>query len=198
MAKWRLGLDLGINSLGWAALSLSDDPLPKPNGLIDMGIRIFSDGRNPQDKQSNAATRRMPRGARRNRDRYINRRSEFLKLLTQYDLMPSDNIDRQKLEQLDPWILRARALDEQITLHELGRALFHLQQRRGFKSNRHTDKASDDKGKVDKGAEEARLAMGASGAESLGQLKGQPRLESLNENQSKPKGQRKAMRNDRR
>jgi CRISPR-associated endonuclease Csn1 len=191
--KWRLGLDLGTNSLGWAALSLSNDPHPKPNGLIDMGVRIFSDGRNPQDKQSNAATRRMPRGARRNRDRYIKRRSEFLELLTQYNLMPSDNIDRQKLEQLDPWVLRARALDEQITLHEFGRALFHLQQRRGFKSNRHTDKANDDTGKVDKGAKEAYTAMGVSGAESLGQLKGQPRLERQNENQNKPKGQRKAM-----
>lgn len=188
---WRLGLDLGTNSLGWAALSL-DEKL-RPNGLIDMGVRIFSDGRDPQDKQSNAAKRRIPRGARRNRDRYLQRRTRFLELLTQFGLMPADADSRQELEQLDPWILRARALDEPLSQHELGRALFHLQQRRGFQSNRLTDKGDDEKGKVNKGAEEARLAMRASGAESLGQLKGRPRLEARLANAETPPGGRKPM-----
>lgn len=192
-SKWRLGLDLGTNSLGWAALSLTDDLKPKPNGLIDMGVRIFSDGRDPQDKQSNAAKRRMPRGARRNRDRYIQRRTRFLELLTQYGLMPADAEARRELEKLDPWILRTRGLDEPLSLHGLGRALFHLQQRRGFQSNRHTDKSDDENGKVSKGAEQARLAMGASGAETLGQLKGRPRLETKSANIEIPRGERKAM-----
>ncbi len=184
---WRLGLDLGSNSLGWTALSLSDQG--HPCGLIDMGVRIFSDGRDPQDQQSNAAKRRMPRGARRNRDRYLQRRAKFLRTLVDYGLMPADAEGRAKVEALDPWVLRARGLEEALELHELGRALFHLQQRRGFQSNRLTDKASDEKGKVNQGAEQARLAMGHTGAETLGQLKGQPRLENLKQ----PKGQRKAM-----
>lgn len=185
--NWRLGFDLGSNSLGWTALFLSNDG--HPSGLIDMGVRIFSDGRDPQDQQSNAAKRRMPRGARRNRDRYLQRRSKFLRMLTDYGLMPADASERAELEALDPWVLRARGLGEALEPHAFGRALFHLQQRRGFQSNRLTDKASDEKGKVNQGAELARLAMGHIGAETLGQLKGQPRLENL----ERPEGQRKAM-----
>ncbi len=184
---WRLGFDLGSNSLGWAALSLTDEG--RPSGLIDMSVRIFPDGRDPQDQQSNAAKRRMPRGARRNRDRYLQRRAKFLRMLTDYGLMSAESERRSELEAIDPWILRARGLEEPLALHEFGRALFHLQQRRGFQSNRLTDKGDDDKGKVSKGAEQARLAMGHSGAETLGQLKGQPRLENLRS----PVGQRKAM-----
>ena len=184
---WRLGCDLGSNSLGWAALSLSNEG--HPLGLIDMGVRIFSDGRDSQDQQSNAAKRRMPRGARRNRDRYLQRRAKFLRTLTEHGLMPADPAERAKVEALDPWVLRARGLEEALEPHELGRALFHLQQRRGFQSNRLTDKAGGEKGKINQGAEQARLAMGHNGTETLGQLKGQPRLENLKQ----PKGQRKAM-----
>ena len=39
--------------------------------------------------------------------------------------------------------LRARGLDENLAPHELGRALFHLNQRRGFKSNRRADRRAD-------------------------------------------------------
>ncbi|MBC6429051.1 MAG: hypothetical protein GDA55_07500 [Cellvibrionales bacterium] len=39
MSKKILGLDLGSNSLGWALLSADDKE--RPNGLIDMGVRIF-------------------------------------------------------------------------------------------------------------------------------------------------------------
>lgn len=41
---WRLGLDIGSNSIGWAVLSLkeADDGLGcEPCGIVDMGVRIF-------------------------------------------------------------------------------------------------------------------------------------------------------------
>ena len=45
---WRLGLDLGTNSIGWAVLGLSkQNESLEPNELINMGSRIFSDGRDP-------------------------------------------------------------------------------------------------------------------------------------------------------
>lgn len=190
-SHWRLGLDLGTNSAGWAALSLGEDG--QPNGLIDMGSRIFSDGRDPQSKESNAATRREPRGARRNRDRYLQRRSKFLRLLIEYSLMPQDAGERKALEQIDPWILRARALAEPLTPHEFGRALFHLQQRRGFQSNRITDKGDDDAGKVATAAEKLRAELANEGASTLGELKGRPRLQTTKDNAKLPEGQREAM-----
>jgi CRISPR-associated endonuclease Csn1 len=45
-AKYRLGIDLGVNSLGWCALRLDDKG--EPEGLLDIGVRLFSDGRDPK------------------------------------------------------------------------------------------------------------------------------------------------------
>jgi len=87
--KWRLGIDLCANSIGIAALSLRERPRKdedekqkyRASGLMTLGVRIFSDGRNPKDKQSLAAMRRVPRGMRRNRDRALNRNARFLREL---------------------------------------------------------------------------------------------------------------------
>lgn len=49
--RYRIGIDLGTNSLGWAAIELLADVHGALGAgpLIDMGSRIFSDARNPQD-----------------------------------------------------------------------------------------------------------------------------------------------------
>jgi len=46
--------------------------------------------------------------------------------------------------------LRAKGLEEKLDLYEFGRALFHINQRRGFKSNRKTGEANE-KSKIAKG-----------------------------------------------
>ncbi|VAW00170.1 CRISPR-associated endonuclease Cas9, partial [hydrothermal vent metagenome] len=197
--KWRLGLDVGTNSMGWAALEIADGiddrgkALGKPVQLIDSGVRIFSDGRDPQSKESLAASRREPRGARRNRDRYIKRRTEFMDRLIEHGLMPSDKTKREELEKQDPWALRVHGLDEQLTLHQLGRALFHLQQRRGFKSNRKTDKGSDEKGAIKQAELQVKERMKEQGARTLGELLGRERVDQEKRNQTLPKGQRKPL-----
>jgi len=58
--KYRIGIDLGTNSLGWAAIELrtGDDGKLGAGPLLDIGVRIFSDARNPKDKSSNASQRR--------------------------------------------------------------------------------------------------------------------------------------------
>ncbi len=181
---WRLGLDIGTNSIGWSAIRLSnvdrgngDEAVWRPDGLLSSGVRVFPDGRNPKDKQSLAARRRIPRGMRKRRDRYLKRRSEFMDRLIAHGLMPGDEIQRKALEQEDPWTLRVRGLDEKLSPHQLGRALFHLQQRRGFKSNRKTDKgAEDEKGKIKQAAVAVQEAMVADGARTLGELLARPRV----------------------
>ncbi|HNJ46083.1 MAG TPA: hypothetical protein PLA33_08135 [Ottowia sp.] len=47
--RYRLALDLGSTSLGWAMIRLKDD---QPFAVIKAGVRIFSDGRNPKDGSS--------------------------------------------------------------------------------------------------------------------------------------------------
>ena len=70
---WRLGLDLGANALGWAALRL--DRAGDPIGILAMGSRIFSDGRDPKSGASLAVDRRAARAMRRRRDRFKQRQA---------------------------------------------------------------------------------------------------------------------------
>ncbi|MEE9271766.1 MAG: type II CRISPR RNA-guided endonuclease Cas9 [Robiginitomaculum sp.] len=190
--KWRLGLDLGSNSLGWAVIRVTKaDDGWLPNGVEAAGVRIFSDGRNAKSKASNAAERREPRSARRNRDRYKNRRKRLFNELVQFGLMPEGKPTQKELEKIDPWILRAQGLNQEIDIHQLGRALFHLHQRRGFKSNRKTDKGDSDSGKVAEATKLTLTRMQEKNARTLGELFGKPRLDALEFNKTAPKGNRK-------
>ena len=171
--KYRLGLDLGTNSIGWAAVKLGNDG--EPGAVLDIGVRIFPDGRkagsNATDRQSNAVDRRLARGQRRRHDRYLTRREKLTQALVACGLMPEREDERKNLEGLDPYRLRARALDEPLPPHELGRALFHLNQRRGFKSNRKAagDGENED-GKVRADISGLRRRMKENGARTLGQF----------------------------
>ncbi|KFX26287.1 type II CRISPR RNA-guided endonuclease Cas9 [Ralstonia solanacearum] len=157
--QYRWGLDIGTNSIGWAVIALIDG---RPAGLVVTGSRIFSDGRNPKDGSSLAVERRGPRQMRRRRDRYLRRRDRFMQALIDAGLMPGDAAARKALVTENPYVLRQRGLDQALTLPEFGRALFHLNQRRGFQSNRKTDRASaKESGKVKSAIAAFRASMGS-------------------------------------
>ena len=178
---WRLGLDLGANSLGWAALRL--DRAGDPIGILAMGSRIFSDGRDPKSGASLAVDRRAARAMRRRRDRFKQRQAALLKYLIRDGLFPADQADRQRLADEDPYALRARALDEELSLFEIGRALFHLNQRRGFQSNRKADRGQDDEaGKIAVGVDRLNQQMEEQGARTLGEFLHQRRRAATDAN----------------
>ena len=52
------------------------------------------------------------RAMRRRRDRYLLRRKDLMNALIEYGLMPTNRCARHSLERLDPYQLRATALDE--------------------------------------------------------------------------------------
>ncbi len=172
---YRLGLDLGTNSIGWAAIRL--DEHGNPCGILDMGVRVFPDGRDAKSKESNAKTRRDARGARRRRDRYQKRRADLLKTLVEFGLMPPDERERKALAgRHDPYGLRARALDDPLHPYELGRALFHLNQRRGFKSNRKAEQDGEsESGVIKQAAEALEDQLDADDARTLGEFLDQRR-----------------------
>lgn len=179
---WRLGLDLGTNSLGWAALSL--DAAGDPDAILGAGSRIFGDGRDPQSGTSLAVDRREARAARRRRDRFKQRQRALLKHLEADGLFPADPEAQAALAALDPYALRARALDEALGLHKIGRALFHLNQRRGFQSNRKADRGKDeDAGKIAVGVDRLKDAISAAGARTFGEFLHQRRAAATNENE---------------
>lgn len=165
---YRLGLDLGSNSIGWFVVWL--DAKGKPEDLGPGGVRIFPDGRNAKSKESNAVARRLARGMRRRRDRYVRRRAELMQALVDAGLMPAEEAGRKALEGLDPYALRAAALAAPLPLHHLGRAIFHLDQRRGFQSNRKTEKKDGEAGVIKQAEGRLTQAMAGEDAKTLGQF----------------------------
>lgn len=170
--RTRLGLDLGTNSIGWCLLKLDDSG--RPTGMTDAGVRLLTvndeAGRDPQSKQSLAADRRAARAQRRRRDRFLMRQKRLMATLIEAGLMPQDEAARKALEALDPYYLRAEALDRRLDLHEIGRAIFHLNQRRGFKSNRIADANDSEEGAIKAGMAELQDKLDASAARTLGEF----------------------------
>ncbi|MBI1360427.1 MAG: type II CRISPR RNA-guided endonuclease Cas9 [Alphaproteobacteria bacterium] len=168
LVTYSLGLDIGTNSIGWCLIGYSDDGIA--DQIKAIGVRIFSDGRDPKSKSSLAVARREKRAMRRSRDRYLRRRQALLNLLVEYDLLPKDKAERKQLELVNPYTARAAALDSKLPLYQVGRALFHLNQRRGFKSNRKTDKGDPESGKIALATSKLREALHQSGARTFGEF----------------------------
>jgi CRISPR-associated endonuclease Csn1 len=165
--RYRLALDLGSTSLGWALMRLNI--INEPTSIIKAGVRIFSDGRNPKDSTSLAVTRRAARAMRRRRDRLLKRKERMQAKLIQHGFFPSDVGERKALELLNPYALRAKGLREALTPGEFARALFHITQRRGFRSNRKTDKKDNDSGALKKAISQLRQQIEASGSGTVGE-----------------------------
>lgn len=163
----RLGLDIGTNSIGWWLYKTEEGGI---TGVEDGGVRIFSDGRDPKSKASLAVDRRVARAQRRRRDRYLRRKAALMRRMAEAGLMPADPTEAKALEVLDPYVLRASGLDRQLPLSHFGRALFHLNQRRGFKSNRKTDRSDNESGKIKDATARLELAMMAKGARTYGEF----------------------------
>ncbi len=137
-----LGLDLGPNSIGWALVS--DDPSEAEEGrLINVGVRVFPEGVDAFDTSKEVSRnedRRLARAMRRQIRRRTRRRKYLQESLIRCGLWPSDLREQVTLYGLDPFELRARALEAKLAPYEIGRIFLHLNQRRGFLSNRKKDR----------------------------------------------------------
>lgn len=142
-----LGLDLGTNSIGWAVV---DDEAGK---ILGAGSRIFTEGvmnlGEGSNEMSRNASRREARGARRQLFRRRLRKDILIQELAKHDMIPvnPEKVSFRKMKDIinsngfqdwvtmNPYELRASALEEKISLQELGRIFYHMIQRRGFQSN---------------------------------------------------------------
>ncbi len=138
--EWRLGLDMGTNSIGWAALETKSGV---PFDLMDLGVRIFHDGRDPKSGESLNQARRQARLMRRQRYRTQRRMKVVKNLLIRSGFFPADSTTQQEIKKMNPYNLRVKALTEKLPPFELGRVLLHLSGRRGFLSNRKSDSEED-------------------------------------------------------
>ncbi|MBE6379569.1 MAG: type II CRISPR RNA-guided endonuclease Cas9 [Lentisphaerae bacterium] len=188
---FTLGLDLGISSVGWALLR--EDCSKRE--LVAWGSRIFEPGVEGTENDiavgkgvSRCAERRLKKALRTQYSRRRRRKKDLLDLLIANGLLP-ENVDsaffcridnrllmlmpkeeRARLGHVLPYLFRKMALDRVLEKHELGRALYHLAQRRGYLSNRKQElKDQDETGKVKSGINALKQAMAAAGARTLGE-----------------------------
>ena len=162
---YTLGLDIGSNSIGWAILD------KQKQRLIDIGVRVFPEGVDRDTKgleKSKNATRREARGARRTRQRRNARKQQLLETLQKAGLLPQNEPEIMSLFQKNPYLIRKKGLDNKLELYEFGRMLYHLSQRRGFKSNRKSGESKDD-GKVKKEAGELQKKIEAANCRTIGE-----------------------------
>ena len=167
MTITRLALDFGSSSIGWV---LYETVNGRPVCILDGGVRIFGDGREAKTGQSLAVGRRNARAMRRRRDRYLRRRAQLMKRMAEAGLMPQNPDEAAALTALDPYALRAAGLSDALPLTHLGRAFFHLNQRRGFKSNRRTDRGNNEGGLIADASARLDQAMMAAGARTYGEF----------------------------
>lgn len=147
MAK-ILGLDLGTNSIGWALIEDTEKL------ILGIGSRIFPEGvvnlgEGEGREASKNASRTDDRGIRRQFFRRRLRKRYLLRELAKNNMCPIEytlikvwnqkeifsNTGLKEWLKLNPYELRAKALNEKITKEELGRVFYHMIQRRGFQSN---------------------------------------------------------------
>ena len=144
-----LGIDLGTNSLGWAVIN--------ETGVENSGVLVFEEGiireKGIDSLKTPAALRREARMARRLRFRRHLRRRLILKILIEQKMCPLAQEELKAWSQMgsfpkdntafvewlkstdtrNPYCDRARAATEKVDPLTLGRAIYHLAQRRGFK-----------------------------------------------------------------
>ncbi len=144
--KKILGLDLGSSSIGWALIHEPENHLEQHH-IASMGVRIIPLSDDDKDEFtkgkaiSKNAKRTEKRGARRSMHRYKMRKHFLKQVFQQLNMSPSD--DMFKLTALELYGLRDKAVREKITLQEIARIFFHLNQKRGYKSNRKANNEED-------------------------------------------------------
>lgn len=138
--KKILGLDLGIGSIGWALIGIEEEK-PEESKIEGLGSRVIllKENETTGFTQGNGETinsqRTVKRCMRRNMDRYQQRRKMLAQLLEEYGMNFSEGL--LKLSPLELWKLRSDAAKgERLSLPEIGRVLYHLNQRRGYRNSK--------------------------------------------------------------
>ena len=188
-----LGIDTGTNSLGWAIVEKQADEY----NLLDKGVNIFQEGVKIEKgiESSKAAERTAHKAARVRNYRIKLRKIRLLRILSDAHLCPplsKAELSAWRLKkeypkndlfmqwqgtddesEKTPYAYRHKCLHECLDFNSmtdryiLGRAFYHMIQRRGFLSNR-KDQSAEDTGKVKESISNLTQEMHDTGYEYLG------------------------------
>ena len=133
--KQILGLDLGVGSIGWAVIRWIDEQSVQIIGMGSRVVPLDSDettGFTKGNGESKCHIRTMKRSMRRNLDRFQQRRKMLGRLMEELGLRFGPELLR--LSPLELWQLRAdAAAGVKMSAAQLGRIIYHINMRRGYK-----------------------------------------------------------------
>lgn len=130
-----VSFDLGTASVGWAHITQDDKGMPID--IEGLGVRRVPLKELEGDKFAKGqsvsvnADRTISRTTRKCYDRYQLRRKALTDNLRQLGMLPDEHLI--KLPVMELWQLRADAVTKQVGLPELGRILYHINQKRGYR-----------------------------------------------------------------
>ncbi len=198
MKERILGIDTGTNSIGWSIVDFDKDAKANKYTLVDKGVNIFQEGVKIEKgiESSRAAERTGHRRLRIGYWRRKVRKIALLRILIENNLCPQLSPEQLKewrskknyplddafmlwqrtdeAENKNPYYYRHLCLTEKLDLkqernrHILGRAIYHINQRRGFLSNRKED-TKESEGEVKKGMDALTASMQERGVDYLGE-----------------------------
>ncbi|MCY1634164.1 type II CRISPR RNA-guided endonuclease Cas9 [Marinifilum sp. D737] len=141
--KKILGLDLGTTSIGWALVNEAENECEQSE-IIKLGVRV-----NPltTDEQTDFekgnplsvnADRTLKRGARRNLQRYKQRRKNLHDLLAKSGIITKDTVltEEGNFTTHETWRLRSLSASKKIEKEEFARVLLAINKKRGYRSSR--------------------------------------------------------------
>ena len=168
-----LGLTIGTTTIGWALLDESKSK------IVAQGVRVFPAGTTGDIESGRDTAKNAQRQDARQRRVQLRRRAgrlrRLFRLLQGAGWLPQGTDRHTVLEGLktSPYALRTKALDEQLEPHDLGRAIYHLAHRRGFKSGLRKPGESESNAKelsvIKQAILDLETAIAASGARTLGE-----------------------------
>jgi CRISPR-associated endonuclease Csn1 len=134
---YRIGLDIGIGSVGWCVLDNNENE--EPIRIMDLGSRIFDVAEVAKTGATTASERRIKRSLRR----IIRRRSFRIERVK--NLISNTFLTKNKADSLNDickdnvYELRNVALNSKLNNLQLAKILLHLIKRRGFHSTRKSE-----------------------------------------------------------
>ena len=169
---YRLGLDVGIKSVGWCVLECDENG--EPIQIDALNSRIFDAAEQPKTGASLAEPRRNARGLRRRIRRKSFRLERIRKLFFENGIELFETQDdliclKDEYKNLNVVELRSDALDKKLTEAEFARVLYSLARHRGFKSNKREGAKDSDEGKLLSSIRESEEQMRESGMRTRGE-----------------------------
>lgn len=135
--KYRLGLDIGVASVGAALLA--------EDRILSLHVRTFEKAETAKEGESLNKIRREARLTRRRIRRRAFRLTRLRRALHRAGLIETPDVESLNMVGVSPWDLRAQGLEQSLAPRELAYVLYHIVKHRGFQSNRKSEVKEDEK-----------------------------------------------------